>query len=411
MKYNNRVQNVIDNHCRNNYNKSKKNNMAIADTGCTSHYMGYSTTYRDQTPAGYNNINVEIPDMNVMQSTHIAKLPLQNISEAARKCHLFKEMKSKTLISIGQLCDDGMTALFTKESLKISKDNKCIIEGNRDKKNGMWYIDLKQHKKIHVMDNECSEIVKKFLCDNDATLQLVPPNMHSTNEAEKDIVTFKNHFISGLATVHPNFPIHLWCRLIPLATTTLNLMRPSRINPKLSAYEILNGTFDYNRNPIATPGTKVVVHETPTNRRTWDPHGVDGWYIGMAPNHYRGHKVDIPKTRAERITNSVKFFPHKAQLPQNNIREETLEAARALIDTLNKNAKDDPVASDKNKTATALKQLADIFINRATDDINNSATFPRVKEEQKKNTHECYNTGVTTRTTPKTAKRKPERAK
>ena len=153
--------------------------------------------------------------------------------------------------------------------------------------------------KIYIMDNECSSTVRSYLKNNNIELQLVPTNLHRTNATEKEIGIFKDHFISGLATVHPSFPLHIWCRLIPLADTTLNLMRPSRINPKLSAYEILNGVFDYNKTPIAPPGCKIVVHEPPNKRGTWDIHGVDGWYLGMAPDHYRCHRVYIPKMRAE----------------------------------------------------------------------------------------------------------------
>ena len=153
--------------------------------------------------------------------------------------------------------------------------------------------------------------------NNNIELQLVPPNLHRTNAAEKEIGIFKDHFISGLTTVHPSFPLHLWCRLIPLAVTTLNLMRPSRIDPKLSAYEMHNGVFNYNKTPIAPPGCKVIVHEPPNKRGTWDIHGVDGWYLGMSPDHYRCHRVYIPKTRAERIAQTVKLFPHNCNVPQN----------------------------------------------------------------------------------------------
>ena len=164
------------------------------------------------------------------------------------------------------------------------------------------------HPKMHIMDNECSSMVRSYLNNNDIDMQLVPPNLHRTNTAEKAIDIFKDHFISGLATVHPSLPLNLWCRLIPLAATTLNLMRPSRINPKLSAYEILNGVFDYNKTPIAPPGCKVVVHEPPNKRGKWDIHGVDGWYLGMASEHYRCHRVYIQKMRAERIAQTVKIF-------------------------------------------------------------------------------------------------------
>ena len=166
------------------------------------------------------------------------------------------------------------------------------------------------HPKLHMMDNECSELVKDYIKNAlKIDLLLVPPHLHRTNAAEKAIDIFKNHFIAGLATVDPSFPLHLWCRLLPLATTTLNLMRPSRINPKLSAYELLNGIFDYNKTPLAPPGCKVIVHENRDQRGTWDPHGVPGWYLGSSNDHYRCHRVYIPKTKSERIAKTVRFSP------------------------------------------------------------------------------------------------------
>ena len=64
----------------------------------------------------------------------------------------------------------------------------------------------------------------------------MPPHIHRRNSAERAIQTFKNHFIAGLASIDPNFPLSNWCRLLPQAELTLNLLRPSRLNPKLSAY-------------------------------------------------------------------------------------------------------------------------------------------------------------------------------
>eukprot|EP00555_Chaetoceros_dichaeta_P006124 CAMPEP_0198271254 /NCGR_PEP_ID=MMETSP1447-20131203/48524_1 /TAXON_ID=420782 /ORGANISM="Chaetoceros dichaeta, Strain CCMP1751" /LENGTH=46 /DNA_ID= /DNA_START= /DNA_END= /DNA_ORIENTATION= len=46
----------------------------------------------------------------------------------------------------------------------------------------------------------------------------------------------------------------------------------------MSAETHLVGAFDYNRTPMAPPGTKVLVHDIPKNRRTWSPHSVEGWY-------------------------------------------------------------------------------------------------------------------------------------
>ena len=70
---------------------------------------------------------------------------------------------------------------------------------------------------------------------------------------------------------HPDFPLSLWDKLIPQAVMTLNFLRASRVNPKLSAFEQLNGVFDFNRTPLGPLGCKVIFHEMPTARGSWSP--------------------------------------------------------------------------------------------------------------------------------------------
>jgi hypothetical protein len=108
--------------------------------------------------------------------------------------------------------------------------------------------------------------------------------------------------------------MHLWDRLLPQAVMTLNMLRTSRINPKLSAAMHIFGQYDFNRAPMAPPGTRIIAHETPSRRRTWVPHGQDGWYIGPALEHYRCYTVYITKTRSNRIAETVEFFSRKNHL-------------------------------------------------------------------------------------------------
>ena len=95
----------------------------------------------------------------------------------------------------------------------------------------------------------------------------VPPYLHRANAVEKVIDIFKCHFITGLAIVDLNFPLHLWCRLLLLASLTLNLLCLSQINPKLSKYKILKGVFNYNRYPIALLGCKALIYKATTKRK------------------------------------------------------------------------------------------------------------------------------------------------
>ena len=69
--------------------------------------------------------------------------------------------------------------------------------------------------KKHVLDNECSGEFKEAIRDNQMTYELVPPDDHCRNIAERAIQTAKSHIISVLCGCDPNFPRHLWDLLLP----------------------------------------------------------------------------------------------------------------------------------------------------------------------------------------------------
>jgi hypothetical protein len=169
--------------------------------------------------------------------------------------------------------------------------------------------------KLMKLDNEASQLLKTYLHQRDITFQLVPPYSHRRDSAERAIRSFKDHLIPGLCSTGKSFPIHLWDRLLPQAVMTLNMLRTSRINPKLSAATHIFGQYDFNRAPMAPPGTRIIAHKTPNRRRTWAPHGQAGWYIGPALEHYRCYTVYITKTRGDRIVETVDFLPKKITLP------------------------------------------------------------------------------------------------
>jgi hypothetical protein len=114
------------------------------------------------------------------------------------------------------------------------------------------------------------------------------------------IRTYKNHLLACLATCDPDFPVSEWDRLLFQVELTLNLLRSSRVNPKLSAHAYLHCNFDFNKTPLAPLGTKVVVHLKPDQRPSWAYHGEEGWYVGPSMEHYRCVKCYLPATSRER---------------------------------------------------------------------------------------------------------------
>jgi hypothetical protein len=130
--------------------------------------------------------------------------------------------------------------------------------------------------KLMKLDNEASNLLKTYLHQQNITFQLVPPYSHRRNSAERAIRSFKDHLIARLCSTDKSFTNHLWDILLPQAVITLNMLRTSRINPKLSAATHIFGQYDFNRAPMAPPGTRIIAHETPNRRRTWAPHRQDG---------------------------------------------------------------------------------------------------------------------------------------
>ncbi len=163
---------------------------------------------------------------------------------------------------------------------------------------------------------------------------MVPPHMHRRNAAERAIRTFKNHFIATLATTNKMFPMHLWDRLLPQATMTLNMLWASQINPKLSAYEQLEGRFTYAKTPLAPPGCRVIVHKKPSVRASWAPHGVDAWYLGPAMEHYRCYRCYVPSTHGGCIADTVEFFPADWPMPKLSSADRIVLAAKELVEAL-----------------------------------------------------------------------------
>jgi hypothetical protein len=95
--------------------------------------------------------------------------------------------------------------------------------------------------RLNIMDNQASQTIKKFLTKNQRELMLVGPHNHCANAAERVIQTFKDHFVSVLATTDINFPLQLWDRLALQVKNTLNMLHPLRINPNMLTHEAVHG--------------------------------------------------------------------------------------------------------------------------------------------------------------------------
>ena len=62
----------------------------------------------------------------------------ENLSENARTAIVLPSLTSSSLVSLGQLCDDGCNVSLDKAKSQVHKDSKLILEGHRNKADGLW---------------------------------------------------------------------------------------------------------------------------------------------------------------------------------------------------------------------------------------------------------------------------------
>jgi hypothetical protein len=80
-----------------------------------------------------------------MKSTHTATLYIPQLSRVAKAAHVFPAMENNSLLSVGQLCDEGYSFLFNTNKVKIlNEKQEIIMNGSRDHATGLWRINLLQ---------------------------------------------------------------------------------------------------------------------------------------------------------------------------------------------------------------------------------------------------------------------------
>ena len=116
--------------------------------------------------------------------------------------------------------------------------------------------------------------------------QCVTPNNHRRNAAGGAMRTRKNHFIASLSVCDLSFPFSECDHLLPQGDIRINHLWSSRRQAKLSYHACLFGKFKFNQTPISVQGTKILIHKTPQQRRSFAPHSLDGFYVVPALQHY-----------------------------------------------------------------------------------------------------------------------------
>ena len=157
---------------------------------------------------------------------------------------------------------------------------KAFKENDNDFKKGFKH-------KWNIIDNVVSKAVQVYVEVKNIGIQLVELYNHQVNSEDREIHAYKNHLISELSSCYDNFPTILWSKLIRQFQDLLNMLRRSRVHPKVSSYYVWKGPSDFNRILFSSSGTKATIFNPPETRSSWGPRALDAWYISQSYNHYR----------------------------------------------------------------------------------------------------------------------------
>eukprot|EP00804_Cyclotella_cryptica_P022715 CCRYP_012502-RA/>CCRYP_012502-RA protein AED:0.41 eAED:0.41 QI:0/-1/0/1/-1/1/1/0/237 len=226
------------------------------------------------------------------------------------------------------------------------------------------------------MDNQCSKTIQKFIESSKAKIQLVNPDDHRVNAAERAIQTWKNHWLAGMGTLDPNCPIQLWCQFIEQGQDTLNMLRTSRVNPRLSAYAILDGQFEFDRTPLAPVGTKALVFRPQEKNNMAIPCN-RCLVCGASKEALSLLQILHPETKGYRIANTAKFYPAHCKTPRIEPGDTISLAAQDLIAAIKQNNNLAPI-SLHHKHTEALRKLAAIFADTIKEP---EQALPRWKQQ------------------------------
>ena len=190
---------------------------------------------------------------------------------------------------------------------------------------------------LQILDNEASADYKRAITEKwNANYQLVPPNTHRSNAAERAIHTFKSYFLSILAGVAPDFPRHSWDLLLPQTEITLNLLRQANLDPSRSAWSSFHRPFNYDATPIGPLECDIIAQKNTGTRYSWDFRGAAGWNVGVALHHYRCHTIVAKATRAAQIYDTVEFRHHHLTQPTVTPMDRIVHGVNTLTCALHK---------------------------------------------------------------------------
>jgi hypothetical protein len=157
------------------------NDTSILDSGCTSNFLSATAPCNNKQEA-HVPFSVNMPIGTMIQSSHTCDLLLADLPPLTRKAHILPGLVHNSLISVGQLCDNGCNVTFTQEQVTVSRDGTCVMYGSQDPRSRLWRVDLKQKFETkHVQCNQahfCNNIGGIFITTAIRKLNFISSCIH-----------------------------------------------------------------------------------------------------------------------------------------------------------------------------------------------------------------------------------------
>ena len=110
-----------------------------ADLGASKTYLQVKhQQYLHDQQVLSNGPQATLPNNSKIRASVQGKLPLNpNVTLQAL---VYPHLLNESLLSIGQLCDEGCIAIFDKHNLSILKNGHIILSGKRNWSDGLWDV-------------------------------------------------------------------------------------------------------------------------------------------------------------------------------------------------------------------------------------------------------------------------------
>jgi hypothetical protein len=110
---------------------------AILDSGTTGHYLLLAAPCHNKQPAT-RPLQVKLPNVHTIDSTHTCELNLPGLLPLqARKAHLFPALTGHSLLSVGELCDQGCDVTLATDSVVVIHNKRILLTGGHRDTNGL----------------------------------------------------------------------------------------------------------------------------------------------------------------------------------------------------------------------------------------------------------------------------------